>query len=118
MIHILLQMNPGNGFFGKPYDSTQGFTEKGKIVVFAICLVFLLYLGLRVWWSIRKMKIRELDIVTSKKRIKNVPKGSKGTVVIILEKDKVFLVEFFGKKGNTLNVLDVQSDEIEKVGRG
>jgi len=60
LLSILLQnMNPGKGTFGRPYDSTQGFTAKGQMILFLIIIVFGLYVGLRVWWSLRKEKINK-----------------------------------------------------------
>jgi hypothetical protein len=52
-------MNPGKGTFGRPYDSTQGFTPKGQMLLFLIIIVFGLYVGLRVWWSLRKEKMNK-----------------------------------------------------------
>ena len=57
-LNIFLQnMNPGKSTFARPYDSTQGFTAKGQIIFFLIIVVFGLYVGVRVWWSLRKDKM-------------------------------------------------------------
>ncbi len=54
-LNIFLQnTNPGKGTFGRPYDSTQGFTPKGQLLLFLIIIVSGLYIGISVWWSLRK----------------------------------------------------------------
>lgn len=56
-LNILLQdMNPSRGIFGKPYDSTQGISAKGKIILFLIIIAFGLYIGFRVWRSLKNEK--------------------------------------------------------------
>jgi hypothetical protein len=60
LLSILLQnMNPGKGTFALPYDSTQGFTAKGQIILLLIIIIFGLYVGFRVWWSLRKEKMNK-----------------------------------------------------------
>ena len=49
------------------------------------------------------MKFRENDVVVSIVDISPIiKKGTKGVVLSILEKDKVFLVEFVDEKGDTI----------------
>jgi len=57
LLNILLQnTNPSKGTFGRPYDSTQGFSPKGQLLLFLIIAIFGLYVGISVWWSLRKEK--------------------------------------------------------------
>jgi hypothetical protein len=53
---ILTDFNPGKGTFGRPYDSTQGFTTKEQLILLFIIIVFGLYVVLRTWWGVRKNK--------------------------------------------------------------
>lgn len=56
-IGIILQTyNPSKTSFAIPHHSTEAFTPKGQLFVFAGILLFTLYIGLRVWWSLRKDK--------------------------------------------------------------
>jgi len=59
ILSILTQtFNPGKGYYGLPYNSNQGFSNKGQLIVFLIILTTGLYITLRVWWSLRKDKKR------------------------------------------------------------
>jgi len=51
LIAIILDINPnpGRGTFGRPYDSTQGFSSNEILTISLVSLVFALYIGLRVW---------------------------------------------------------------------
>jgi hypothetical protein len=56
-LSILLQtLNPGVSTFGRPYDSTQGISLEVQVVLFVMILLFGVYVGIRVWWSLRKDK--------------------------------------------------------------
>lgn len=60
LLNILLQsMNPGKGTFGKPYDSTQGFTAKGLLFLLLIIIAFGLYVGFKVWKSLRNERMNK-----------------------------------------------------------
>lgn len=56
LINILLQYNPSKNTFAKPYDSTQGISPKGQMILFLGVLIFTFYVGIKVWWSLRKDK--------------------------------------------------------------
>jgi len=54
LLFIFLQdMNPSKGAFGLPYDSTQGFSVKGQLIFLLMIIAFILYVGLKVWRSLR-----------------------------------------------------------------
>jgi len=57
---LLLNLNPSKGTLGRPYDSTSGLSEKGQMIFFLVIVVFGLYVGLRVWWSLRKEKKKRI----------------------------------------------------------
>jgi hypothetical protein len=50
---IYIAFNQGKGTFGKPYDSTQGISSKGQIIIFLILIVIGLYVTIRVRKSLR-----------------------------------------------------------------
>jgi len=60
-------------------------------------------------------KISEYDVVVANKMLNDkVLKGSRGTVLIIYEDGKHYEVEFIDVKGNTLGVLTVHENDVEK----
>lgn len=48
---------PGKGVFARPYSSTTGVSPEFGLLFTAGALVFLVYIIVRVWWSLRKDKI-------------------------------------------------------------
>ncbi len=55
--NILLQtLNPDKATFGMAHQSTQGFTPMEKLVFLVISSSIILYIIIRVWWSLRKEK--------------------------------------------------------------
>lgn len=62
--------------------------------------------------------IRLYDMVVTKEQInKEIPKGTRGTVLEILENDRVFLVEFVNDLNETLGdgMTVVQAHQVVKV---
>lgn len=57
---------------------------------------------------------KEYDVVIAKLDFENVLKGTKGTILILLD-DKNYIVEFMDTEGNSLNVLTVNEKDIELV---
>jgi len=59
--------------------------------------------------------IKEYDVVKAKKDLSgNVPKGSRGAVVMIYQEPTLgYEVEFVDNEGDTLDVLTVYPDDIE-----
>jgi hypothetical protein len=57
LILLLQDMNPGKGFFARPYESTQGISGNGVVIFFLIIIAFGLYIGFRVWKSLRDEKM-------------------------------------------------------------
>jgi len=56
-LFIFLQIyNQGISQYGRPYDSTQGFSPEGKQIFFLIILIFFLYIGFRVLISLKNKK--------------------------------------------------------------
>lgn len=53
---LLQNLNPSKSFYARPYDSTEGFSVEGKIILFLLIIGFGLYIVFRVWWSLRKEK--------------------------------------------------------------
>ncbi len=54
---VLIQtLNPGKGDFGRPYDSLNGISAKGKLIFYLIILAFGFYIGIKVWLNLRKEK--------------------------------------------------------------
>jgi flagellar biogenesis protein FliO len=49
--------NPGKGTFARPYSSTTGVSPEYGLWFTAGALVFILYIIVRVWWSLRKDKL-------------------------------------------------------------
>lgn len=56
---------------------------------------------------------KEYDVVLAKREIENVPKSTKGTVLVVYD-GQHFEVEFVDENGETINVLTVGFDDIEK----
>ena len=55
----------------------------------------------------------EYDSIVAKRRLsENVPKGTKGIILIIYEDKKHYEVEFLDEKGNTLSVQTVGDNDI------
>lgn len=48
--------NPSKHTFGKPYASTSGLSGKEQTIFFIIALIIGVYVGLRLWWSLRNDK--------------------------------------------------------------
>jgi hypothetical protein len=55
---------------------------------------------------------KEYDIVRSNKDIMNIPKGSKGTIVLCYEGSKEYEVEFIDIYGNTIGVITVSEKDL------
>ena len=58
------------------------------------------------------MSFKEYDIVVTVKDLINVPKGSKGTILIIYSTYN-FEVEFFDNSCNSLAILTVESKDLK-----
>ena len=56
---------------------------------------------------------KEYSVVLAKKDLENVPKGSRGTVLIIYEEGNAFEVEFVTEQNETIAILTVAGDDIE-----
>lgn len=52
---ILQTFNPSKGSFGKPYDSTQGFTGGEQVGLSVIILGIGAYVSYKVWRSSKKI---------------------------------------------------------------
>lgn len=50
---ILQNLNPSRSTFGRPYNSTSGFSEKGQLILFLIIIITGFYIGLKVWKSLK-----------------------------------------------------------------
>lgn len=64
--------------------------------------------------------INEYDIIKLKAPLpsKNLPLGAKGTVLIVYNEPKLpraYEIEFLDEEGNTLAIVTLNDDEIEKV---
>lgn len=59
LIVLLQSMNPGKATFSRPYDSTQGFSAKGQMILFLIIIAFGLYIGFRVWINLRNERMNK-----------------------------------------------------------
>jgi len=57
--------------------------------------------------------LKEYDSVVAKKDLGDVPKGTKGVIVIVYPGKRDFEVEFFDAEGNTLCVITVNEMDIE-----
>jgi len=57
---------------------------------------------------------KEYDVIIAKKAIDNVPKGSKGAVLIVYEGGLHYEIEFVDTDGNSINILTVSALDIEK----
>ena len=55
------------------------------------------------------------DVVIAKRILDDVPKGSKGTILIVYENGDNYEVEFIDDNGETINVLTVNEIDIEKI---
>lgn len=63
-------------------------------------------------------KLYEYDTVTLVANVENVPKGSKGTIVMVHDIEKqIFEVEFFDDNAETLNILTVSGHFLSKDNR-
>jgi len=58
LIILADNINPGKGTYAHPYSSTTGVSAQYILIFTAIALLLLLYLIVRVWWSLRKNKAR------------------------------------------------------------
>jgi predicted negative regulator of RcsB-dependent stress response len=52
-------LNPSKSTFGKPFDSTQGFTAKEQLVLSLIILAFGFYIGFKVWRGLRNERMNK-----------------------------------------------------------
>ncbi len=59
---------------------------------------------------------KEYEVVIANKNMETVPKGARGTILMIFEDGKYYEVEFVDENGNTYNVLTVSADDIQKCG--
>ncbi len=60
ILNLILQtQKPGKGTFGVPYDSTQGYTPKGQMILGLILITFGLYVGFKVWRSWRNEMVNK-----------------------------------------------------------
>ena len=58
MLNLLnVDLNPGKGTFGYPYSSITGVTSNQVLVFTLLALFAILYVIVRVWWSLRKDKV-------------------------------------------------------------
>ena len=53
---LLLNLNPGKGSLGTPYDSSHGIPDHVKLILLLVLLMYGLYIALRVWLLNRKEK--------------------------------------------------------------
>jgi len=47
-------LNPGKGTFARPYSSTTDVSPEFGLLFTVGALVFLVYIIVRVWWSLRR----------------------------------------------------------------
>jgi hypothetical protein len=63
------------------------------------------------------MKLKELDVVELTKELATVPKGTRGTVVLVYPGGRRVEVEFVDQAGETIGVESVPTDFLKKVPR-
>lgn len=51
LLSIVLQ---GKGTFARPFNSTQGFSAKGQLILFLLIIAVGLFIGFKVWRSLKK----------------------------------------------------------------
>lgn len=60
LLNLMLQnLNPRKQDFSRPYDSTVGLSGKEQMILLFVIFAFGLYLGFRVWRSLRNDKKNE-----------------------------------------------------------
>lgn len=58
--------------------------------------------------------MKELDVVRLKEDYKEIRRGTKGTIVLLYD-DKNCEVEFFGKAGDTIDVIMTPLNKLELI---
>ena len=58
-------------------------------------------------------RFQEFDSIVSKRDLENVPKGTKGVILLVFESLQDYEVEFLDEDGTTINVLTVNENDIE-----
>jgi hypothetical protein len=58
-IFLLLDfdLNPSRGVFARPYNITQDVPDNISAYVLSAFMIFAIYVGIRVWWSLRKDRL-------------------------------------------------------------
>ncbi|HEV2831212.1 MAG TPA: DUF4926 domain-containing protein [Hanamia sp.] len=56
---------------------------------------------------------KEFDSIIAKKDLENIPKGTKGVILMVFETLKDYEVEFLTEEGETINFLTVNENDIE-----
>lgn len=61
LISIILDINPNptRATYARPYDSSQGMSSNFILIILSGFLIFALYIGYRVWKSLRDEKQRK-----------------------------------------------------------
>lgn len=77
MLNLLnIDLNPGKATFAHPYSSITGVTANQVLVFTLLALLIVLYVIVRVWWSLKKDKITNQAINPQRKIIKKKNKIS------------------------------------------
>lgn len=58
---------------------------------------------------------KENDVVILTRNVEDMAVGAEGTIVAILEESAVYLVEFLDEQGNTISILEVNKNDIERI---
>lgn len=56
---------------------------------------------------------KEFDSIISKNELENIPKGTKGVILMVFESLQDYEVEFLDEEGETISFLTVNEKDIE-----
>jgi hypothetical protein len=69
---------------------------------------------LKLFRKIKSKIFRELDMVQASRRISDeIGRGCVGTIVMVLDPGKAYLVEFFDSEHHTIGIPDVRPSDIK-----